>query len=108
MYRTIVSQLEGEKHLRVSDWVHVSHDGVRITGFIVEIWEAVVKIRITDPKNRGNVLMVKKSDIQEAKHALHSQDIRSLIDLALELKDEEWFNQLVRELRKRNELEKTT
>ena len=65
MYRTIVSQLEGEKHLRVSDWVYVSHDGVRITGFIVEISEAVVKIRITDPKNRGNVLMVKKAILKK-------------------------------------------
>lgn len=84
--------------MKLGDWIFTAHNGNKITGFITDFENGKASIHVTIPKNYGSVQM----DISEI--YLHNDpviwmdDIPSLIDLSLQIKDEEWFRKWVHEL----------
>ncbi|WP_047154201.1 IDEAL domain-containing protein [Aneurinibacillus tyrosinisolvens] len=83
--------------MKIADWVHIDYKTNRATGFITEITEEKVGIFVTIPKHYGEV-KVDKNQPMLAISLLGPDDLPSLIDLALESKDPEWFQALSYEL----------
>ncbi|WCK56658.1 IDEAL domain-containing protein [Aneurinibacillus sp. Ricciae_BoGa-3] len=84
--------------MKVGDWVHTIHEKHKITGFITETNDKMVRIFVTIPKNYG-VLVVNRNLILKPSLLIHPKDLPSLIDFSLDTNDREWFYRLVRELK---------
>ncbi|MDY7222070.1 hypothetical protein [Halalkalibacterium halodurans] len=85
--------------MRISDWAHTVHNRNKITGFVTRINGDEVTLQVTEPKGYGSIKIDKK-EIIKSSEAIWLDDIPSLIDLSLAIKDQEWFNKWVSELRK--------
>lgn len=83
--------------MEVSDWVNTSHNMNKITGFITDTDETSITVFVTIPKNYG-VLRIRKTDAWLAGNTVWYDDIPTMIDLALDLKDKEWFDYWTYEL----------
>ncbi|MGY3716069.1 hypothetical protein ACWE42_11135 [Sutcliffiella cohnii] len=84
--------------MKVTDWVEFLNKK-EYRGFIVHISEGSdkpISVRLCSPLELANkVILVNEEDIcLMPPMSLHQEDINSLIDLALYLKDEKWFNVL--------------
>jgi hypothetical protein len=89
-------EMEG-KSLKVSDWVHAFDGAEKLTGFVVAFAPGRVVIQTTIPKNYGAVI-VPTEDVMPADDTIWLDDIPALIDLALMIRDREWFQKWVHEL----------
>lgn len=83
--------------MRLSDWVHTCHNMNKITGFVIGFADDQILINVTIPKDYG-VIAVNQKDVLPADDTIWLDDIPSLIDLALMIRDREWFQKWVREL----------
>ncbi|WCK56326.1 hypothetical protein PP175_10645 [Aneurinibacillus sp. Ricciae_BoGa-3] len=91
--------------MKVSDWVYTVHNKNKITGFITEINNKKATIFVTIPINYGEII-VSKNIILKSSILLHLDDLPTLIDLSLSIKDKAWFNKLVNERKLWNRPEK--
>lgn len=83
--------------MKVSDWVNTCHNLNKITGFVTDISADQVTICVTIPKNYGHI-MVKREEAWLADDSIWMDDIPTMIDLSLMIRDKEWFQKWIKEL----------
>lgn len=84
---------------KTGEWVNGIIGMRNMRGFLLEIGETQALMRVTDPdEDKDLSVMVEIRDLIPSSFVIHHEDIPSLIDLALSLKDEQWFNELTHEL----------
>jgi len=81
----------------IGDWVHTCHKMNKITGFVTNISSDSVTIHVTIPLNYG-ILTLPRADVWEGSDTIWMDDIPTLIDLSLMIRDEQWFKQWLHEL----------
>jgi uncharacterized protein YkvS len=85
--------------VKVSDWVHTVHNQNKITGFITAINDNKVNVFVTIPKEYGEIEVL-TNDIIESNNRVWMDDIPSIIDLSIQIRDKEWFEKWTNEMRK--------
>lgn len=83
------------------DWVEYSIGNVKLKGFVEDTggriyWFSDPDILVGD----GRSLIVDDTEIRVLPLEIHKEDIEAMIDLALQTRDEEWFNELSNRLAK--------
>ena len=80
------------------DWIKASRKGKRETlnkaGYVLKVSEDDILVRFLS----GNTLVVPKSWAENLDEALTEADLKVLIDLSLDLRDEHFFRMCVRDL----------
>lgn len=79
--------------MKIGDWVEGIHDETKIVGFIINEDKKYVEIDVVKPKDYFSVVM-KKNEIVVINDTINKNDIKFLIDFALDLNDKEWFEYL--------------
>lgn len=82
--------------MNVGDWVHLPHNGEKTTGFILGVSGLEIEIQVTIPNNK--IIKVPKDILILGSSTIWMDDIPVLIDLALLIRDEEWFRHWVYEM----------
>lgn len=77
------------------DWVEYSLGDMRLIGFVEDGGEGIYEFNSLDRLMEDRMsLMVHESDIRVLPLDIYKEDIESMIDLALQTSDEDWFNEL--------------
>ncbi|MNC46575.1 hypothetical protein D3C75_955990 [compost metagenome] len=84
--------------MNVGDWVFAVHEGNKITGFLAGICDELASVFVTIPQGYGMITMPLKELGSHNEPVVWLDDIPALIDLSLDVRDREWFNQWVYEL----------
>jgi hypothetical protein len=81
---------------KIGDWVSFcsTEDAKVLTGYTVNVsvLTRTVLVRVPATRRDYNIPM---EDVSLEEPALEPEDIRTLIDLALDLRDEDWFRELM-------------
>jgi hypothetical protein len=90
--------------IKIGDWVGVAYERDKIIGYIIHddsIRErCTVKVTKSESHGRTQCLIIDYNKICAHNYAgLSPDDIGSLIDLALQTRDKEWFTELMHEFR---------
>lgn len=72
------------------DWVHACHNMNKVTGYVVGFHDDGVVVQTTIPKGYG-VVVLPVSELIPGSEVIWMDDIPTLIDLSLQLRDREWF-----------------
>jgi hypothetical protein len=87
--------------VKVGDWVKVRLWGYYLIGFVEYVWEDSVQITKVFRVEDGEVRRISQrqgtydvSQVEPLPSDLHPDDIGTLIDIALDTKDEAWFREL--------------
>ncbi|MCO7127796.1 IDEAL domain-containing protein [Sporolactobacillus shoreicorticis] len=88
--------------IKIGDWVGVAFERDKIIGYIIHDdstrKKCTVKVTKSDSHGRTQCLNIDYDKICAHTYAGPSpDDIGSLIDLALQTRDKEWFDELIRE-----------
>lgn len=88
--------------MKVGDWVitkaNVLGKNIKAISIIMEIKPGGTYITSGVRKYSGLVFVVPKRNLTLMKVKVEKEDIETLINLALDTKDEDWFNELHRKL----------
>lgn len=93
--------------MKDGDWVCGIHFKKYVVGYVTQILkEGTVVVKIMYPKKSkpAEVFLVEGFNAIPLEDYMHSDDIREMIDMALDMKDKEWFDYLVGELKSPNHL----
>ncbi len=82
----------------VSDWVRTLHGMDKTTGFVVAANVDTVEVFVTIPEDYGYVTK-KRSEVWLADDTMSPDDISSLIDVSLAIKDQALFQKLCDEMK---------
>lgn len=88
--------------IEVGEWVQANHLKTKVTGYVVEIYGSCIEVYVTLPKNYGQrhgtfgLMTFDKYNVAKADEAPSPDDRHDLIDLTLQLRDREWFNNAIR------------
>jgi hypothetical protein len=83
--------------MRPSDWIYSVHNNNKITGFITHMDDLEVIVQVTIPSNYGTINLLVESVWLTDEH-IWMDDIPTLIDLSLQIRDREWFEKWRHEL----------
>jgi hypothetical protein len=84
---------------KTGEWVYGIIGMRKMTGYLLEVGETQSLMRITLPEEDKDLsVIVETRDLIPSAYTVHPDDIPNLIDLALSMKDKEWFDQLTHEL----------
>lgn len=88
--------------VEIGDWVGTAYERDKIIGYVIHSDAARKRctIKVTKSENHGRMqcLIIDYNKICAHKYAgLALDDIGSLIDLALQTRDKEWFDELMHE-----------
>lgn len=83
--------------MKLSDWVHTCHNMNKITGYITDVTDEDITICVTIPHNYGTIIM-NRNDVWLADETIWMDDIPTMIDLSLMIRDREWFQHWLKEM----------
>jgi hypothetical protein len=100
--------------VQVGDWVKVKRWGYHFVGFVEYIWKNSIQITNVLRIENGEMQKIGQqpgtyhhSQVEPLPSDLHADDIGTLIDIALDTKDEEWFRELTERVKQNYESSKT-
>jgi hypothetical protein len=100
--------------VQVGDWVKVKMWGYYLIGFVEYVWKESIQITKVFRVEDGKVQRISQrhgtydpSQVEPLPCDIHPDDIGTLIDIALDTKDEEWFRELTERVKPNYESSKT-
>jgi hypothetical protein len=89
--------------VQVGDWVRVRRWGYYMIGFVEYIWKNSIQITNVLRIENGEMQKIGQqpgtydpSQVEPLPCDIHPDDIGTLIDIALDTRDKEWFEELMR------------
>lgn len=84
----------------IGDWIYSVHEYEKVQGFVLEEVQGRrwVMVRVTTPPHMGVVAIPRRLAYKNNEICRGPDELLSLIDLALDLRDREWFEDLTHEL----------
>lgn len=92
--------------ISAGDWVHGTIYGMRMRGYVVEVVNSKAFVNITYPMTGGSCFMPLHELTKYSGDSVHADDLKLLIDMALEQGDREWFISLTNEQKMLQESQK--
>jgi uncharacterized protein YpiB (UPF0302 family) len=89
--------------VQVGDWVKVKRWGYHFVGFVECIWKNSIQITNVLRIENGEMQKIGQqpgtyhhSQVEPLQCDIHPEDLRTMIDIALDTRDKEWFEELMR------------